>query len=284
MQTFEPPKAERTKILITVKTYPLLSSKHTETVCTAGLNEEGKWIRIYPVPFRLMDKHKRFKKYQWIEAKIIKDTCDPRPESHKLAGDIKPLHCLDTSNAWEERKNLVLGKIFYTLDTLIHEARDIKQSTSLATFKPKRIVNFSIERDMSLRDRRQKVNALRKQLSKQQAQRLVQAVPFKFYYTFIDQRGKRSTLQILDWEIYQLCRKLIRKHDACKTKISGILREKYLTQLTKSRDIYLFLGTNKYWHIRRSNNPFMIVGIFYPPMTQAPVTPPASRFGGRGAA
>jgi hypothetical protein len=265
MQTFEPPQTERAKILITVKTYPLLSSKHTETVCTAGFREEGKWVRIYPVPFRIMDKDKQFKKYQWIEADIVRDLRDPRPESYRLTGDIKPLHCLDTQKAWEERKKLVLSKVYYNLDTLIHEARDTKQSTSLATFKPAKIVNFRIERDSSLHDRKQKLNALKKQLSKAQAERLVQAVPFKFYYTFIDQLGKRSTLQILDWEIYQLCRKLIRKHGARKAKISSILREKYLTQLTKNRDVYLFLGTNKHWHIRRSNNPFMIVGIFYPP-------------------
>ncbi len=31
------------------------------------------------------------------------------------------------------------------------------------------------------------------------------------------------------------------------------------------RDIYLFLGTNRQWHIRKSPNPFMIIGVFYPP-------------------
>jgi len=148
---------------------------------------------------------------------------------------------------------LVLSKVYYNLDTLVHEARDSKVSTSLATFKPKRIVNFSLERDTSPCDRKQKLKALKQQLSKEQAKRLVEAVPFKFYYTFVDQLGKRSTLQILDWEIYQLCRKLIRIHGARKAKITSILREKYLYQLTKNRDIYLFLGTNKYWHIRRSS-------------------------------
>lgn len=266
MQISKPPQAERAKILITVKTYPLLSVKYTETVCTAGLREEGKWVRIYPVPFRMLDKTKRFKKYQWIDTKIIKDTRDPRPESYKLAGDIKLLRHLNTQKAWEERKKLVLSKVYYNLNTLICEARDIKQSISLATFKPKRIIRFSLERDTSLYDRRQKLNALKKQLPEEQAKQLVHAVPFKFYYTFVDQLGKRSTLQILDWEIYQLCRKLIRKHGARTKKITGILREKYFHQFTEDRDLYLFLGTNKYWHIRRSNNPFMIVGIFYPPL------------------
>ncbi|MDD2599832.1 MAG: hypothetical protein PHO37_11490 [Kiritimatiellae bacterium] len=59
------------RILITVKTYPTLSNKYGETVCTAGLREDGNWIRIYPVPFRRIDDLKRYKKYEWIECDLI---------------------------------------------------------------------------------------------------------------------------------------------------------------------------------------------------------------------
>ncbi len=34
----------------------------------------------------------------------------------------------------------------------------------------------------------------------------------------------------------------------------------------QKKDVYLFLGTNREWHIRKSPNPFMIIGIFYPPL------------------
>ena len=40
------------EILITVKTYPTLSKKYHELVCTAGVNTEGEWRRLYPVQFR----------------------------------------------------------------------------------------------------------------------------------------------------------------------------------------------------------------------------------------
>ena len=43
---------EKQRILVTVKTYPTLSRKYGETVCTAGIREDGTWVRIYPVPFR----------------------------------------------------------------------------------------------------------------------------------------------------------------------------------------------------------------------------------------
>ncbi|MDX2128367.1 MAG: hypothetical protein SFU91_04955 [Chloroherpetonaceae bacterium] len=41
-----------TKVLIFLKTYPTLSVKYDELVCTAGFREDGTWIRLYPVPFR----------------------------------------------------------------------------------------------------------------------------------------------------------------------------------------------------------------------------------------
>jgi len=41
-----------TRILIAVKTYPAISKKYEELVCTAGFLEDGSWIRIYPIQFR----------------------------------------------------------------------------------------------------------------------------------------------------------------------------------------------------------------------------------------
>lgn len=72
--------SERKKILIAVKTYPQPSAKHNETVCTAGMLKEGRWVRLYPIPYRFMDRKSRFRKYQWVEAKIfaILETQDQR--------------------------------------------------------------------------------------------------------------------------------------------------------------------------------------------------------------
>ena len=72
------------RILIAVKTYPTLSDKYHELACTAGFLENGSWIRLYPIPFRLLDGDQRYKKYQWIEAEIVKSKNDPRPESFKI--------------------------------------------------------------------------------------------------------------------------------------------------------------------------------------------------------
>ena len=71
------------KVLVTVKTYPTLSSTYGELVCTAGITEDGSWIRIYPIPFRRLKEYYRFEKYTWIELPLEKNKQDPRPESFR---------------------------------------------------------------------------------------------------------------------------------------------------------------------------------------------------------
>src|SRR5260370_36407730 len=82
------PFMAKERVLITVKTYPTLSRKYGETVCTAALRPDGTWMRIYPVPFRRLDEEQQYKKFDWMEAEFIKSKSDPRPESRHPA-DIK---------------------------------------------------------------------------------------------------------------------------------------------------------------------------------------------------
>jgi len=69
------------KVLIAVKTYPVLSAKYQELVCTAGFTEQDEWIRIYPVPYRQLDYEKQYKKFQWITVALEKNTRCPSPLS-----------------------------------------------------------------------------------------------------------------------------------------------------------------------------------------------------------
>lgn len=78
---------KKERVLITVKTYPTLSRKYGETVCTAGVREEGSWVRIYPVPFRRLDEAEQYKKFDWIECRLIRNSSDPRPETFRLPRD-----------------------------------------------------------------------------------------------------------------------------------------------------------------------------------------------------
>jgi hypothetical protein len=128
----------REKILIAVKTYPTISGKYTELARTAGFREDGSWIRLYPIPFRLLEHDKRYKKYQWIEVDIARNPGDQRPESYRVldTDGIKLLHEIKPGREWEERRQLILGnnKIYKNLKELIALAHQNK--VSLAVFKP----------------------------------------------------------------------------------------------------------------------------------------------------
>lgn len=82
----------KTRVLITVKTYPTISGKYDELVCTAGFREDGTWVRIYPVSFRKKAYDQQYRKYDWIEIDLDKNTGDFRPESfrpHSLDAEIE---------------------------------------------------------------------------------------------------------------------------------------------------------------------------------------------------
>lgn len=64
------------RILVTVKTYPTMSRKYGETVCTAGVREDGSWVRIYPVPFRRLEERQQYRKFDWLECDLVSSQTD----------------------------------------------------------------------------------------------------------------------------------------------------------------------------------------------------------------
>jgi len=114
---------EKQRVLITVKTYPTLSRKYGETVCTAGVREDGTWVRIYPVPFRRLDEAEQYKKFDWIECRLARNTADPRPETYRPVDEIElqPVAHIDTADKWRVRRQLLLNtcRVYDRLDDLI---------------------------------------------------------------------------------------------------------------------------------------------------------------------
>ena len=131
-------------ILIIVKTYPEISRKYTETVCTGGiLSDTGRLVRLYPIRYRYLDGEKQFRKYQWIRAKVEKTPGDNRPESFNIDYTSMSLgDSIEPGSDWYERKKWVLNQqtVFKSLEDL-HAAQENK-GTSLGLIKPKIIEGF----------------------------------------------------------------------------------------------------------------------------------------------
>ena len=261
-----------TRILITVKTYPSLSATYGELVCTAGFLEDGTWIRLYPIPFRKLKTEEKYKKYQWIELDILKNDKDFRPESFRPATIDTPitlLETIDTKGNWYKRKQIVLQNVHTDIKKLISEAQNKDIRTSLAVFKPTKVIDFKMEKVSSEWDKKKldQLKALNDQKNLFDMEELpfevVEKLPYKFSYVIEDENGISSTMMIEDWEIGQLYRKTLAAAEGNEAVAVEKVKEKYFYDFSIKKDLYLYLGTTKAFHYR-SKNPFMIIGTFTP--------------------
>jgi len=52
------------EVLVIVKVYPTPSNKYGETVCTAGITRDSKWMRLHPIQYRGLSRTKQYDKFQ----------------------------------------------------------------------------------------------------------------------------------------------------------------------------------------------------------------------------
>ncbi|RRJ97367.1 hypothetical protein Ga0100231_002130 [Opitutaceae bacterium TAV4] len=274
----------RERILITAKTYPTLSKKYGETVCTAGLREDGSWVRIYPIPFRRLDEKQQYEKYEWIEGDFVRNTSDHRYETLRPTDVNKIIVTgkMEPSNGWRERKALVLGKarVETKLTPLCEAIKNTPETAvSLAVFKPARLLGFDWESDEREWDKermaemRDKARQSEFDFAEADAWRLtfetINKLPYRFFYKFEDADKRVIRLQLLDWECGQLFWNCFR----CTNKKLGLAeREKEALAKVKQRywdefsqkELCFFIGTLQQFH-GYSPNPWNIIGVFYPP-------------------
>jgi len=272
-----------TKVLITVMTYPTLSKNHLETVCTAGFKEDGSWIRICPVPHRLLGWNKKYRKWQHIEVDLEKNPKDSRPESYHIR-DIDTLKVIDKeSNGqvdWASRMSWIKkGKKIY--DDMSEILQCTKEGNiSLAVLKPTEFIGFEVEKESDLNDYNRRLKEIQRKYEANQMQlslfedetsanstfEFAKKIPYKFYYKFKTKDGIVRRLMIEDWEIGMLYLNCLKDSE---TEAIRKVREKY-EGFINNRDVYLLLGTQYKWQNMNAKDPYVIIGVFYPPKgTQA---------------
>lgn len=257
------------RILITVKTYPTLSRRYGETVCTAGVREDGSWVRIYPVPFRRLDEQEQYKKFDWVECRLARNPSDPRPETFRPVdqNEMRPVDHIDTASNWRERRRILLhtARVYDNLDELIAGAK--ANRVSLAVFKPSRILDFvweAEEREWNPDKVRQMREATEQhEIFADDAWRetfkVIAKLPYSFSYKFEDAAGRKSELQILDWEAGALYWNCLRSVDGDENRALAKVRQKYFDQFLV-KDLHFFLGTTQQFHFI-APNPWVIVGV-----------------------
>ena len=264
------------RILITVKTYPTLSSSYDETVCTAGLRPDGTWFRVYPIAFRKMDEFEKFKKFDWVEIDIERNFSDPRPESFKKRSEIIKVGEASKDSNWYQRNQQVLrqGKVFTHFEEIIAKNKNNRE-LSLATFKPSKIIDLEVDAETNrdwdpVKLRQIQMKAKQNDLFEGATDcfEVVNKLPYKFRYRFTDEVGKERRLIITDWEIGALYWNCLKRRNNREDLAIEDVKNKYLKDLVHNRDIHFFVGTTHEWDLKNAPNPFTIIGVYSPPKDQ----------------
>jgi len=260
----------RERILITVKTYPTLSKKYGETVCTAGVRENGSWVRLYPVPFRRLDQEEQYRLFDWVECQIERNKSDPRPETFRPLNhnELHPVDHIGTNDEWRERRRILLdtARVYNRLEDVIAGAK--ANEMSLTVFKPTRVVDFVWEED----DREwnaQKLEQMRVLTGQfdlfddntwRKTFEVIRKLPYNFSYRFEDAAGRSSKLQVLEWQVGALYWNCLRSCNGDEIKALAKVKQKYFDQFLKT-DLHFFLGTTQQWH-QVAPNPWVVIGVF----------------------
>ena len=163
--------------------------------------------------------------------------------------------------------------VYTRLDEIIESANK-ENKLSLCQFRPSEIISLEVEDS-----ERQWSQAILGQIEAENAQgslfedmkreiKLVKKVPYKFSYRFADDVGKESTLMIEDWEINALYWRCLKESQGDERVACQKVKEKY-QGFIENNDLILFLGTTRQFH-GRAKNPFVIIGVFYPPKNPHP--------------
>lgn len=250
------------RVLITVRTYPVPATKGVEVSCTAGITDDGKWIRLFPIPYRSLDDDKRFTKYEWIEADVRKASSDTRPES--FIPDISTIAIkgsVSTADNWRARKNIIKPLLQSSMCG-IQRQREADNHPTLGVFKPVTIKRLLIEPEEDPNWSAADLAKLTQTLSmfeKAPAHQL-EKIPFKFKYEFTcaDPGCNGHTMSCTDWELGQSYRAW--RRDYGEGGWEKAIRQRYERDMIDKLDTYFFVG-----NLHQRPNVWLVVGLFYPP-------------------
>jgi hypothetical protein len=263
---------EHLSVLITVKTFPIPSSKYDELVCTAGVNEQGDFVRLYPINFRDLPFSQQYKKYQWLEVDAVKHTGrDSRKESYRPDCDSIRLRGepISPRNNWAERARFVLAKPSGSIEELY--AKQELDKTSLGIFRPKEVSDLIIVPTEADWKPGFKAALMQQRLweNRRASKEPLRKVPFKFQYRFscddVRCNGKHQ-MMIEDWEIGVLYWKCVDR-GATPREACDKVKQKFLEQIcAPERDTHFYAGT-----VLAHPKSWVIIGTFWPRKSVSPL-------------
>lgn len=171
---------------------PRASKKYGETVCCAGVTEDGTWKRLYPVRFRQLTDESQFRRWDWVTFRYRRPTDDTRSEScHVFEDTICVEGSVESSRRPEFLDRLLVGSAKAAAQ-MNHSLGLIRPRNTRFIFKKKREEAIQAERELFVKAGRQ-ASFLDADLE------VLEPLPYAFAFRFEDDDGQH-TYQCGDWE------------------------------------------------------------------------------------
>lgn len=246
-----------------------------EVVCTAGVDEKGQPVRLFPIPFRTLSAKKQFQKWQWIKAAVIKAPNDSRRESFKV--DLTTLSVdgeqMPSASGWADRWKHVANLLGPSMCDLREQ-----QTTSLGLIKP-RDVSLEIVDDPGewplkqlefLERIEQQTTMLGEQTSPKER---LEKPQVKFYYKFKCSNPKCNGHRMLfeDWEVVQAWRDWSLQYTT-RAELEAKIRQRFVDIPVLADNLYLFVGT-----LAKRPRTWVVIGYVVPMHLRKPANPNARR-------
>ncbi|MER7721972.1 hypothetical protein AB0L50_13225 [Streptomyces flaveolus] len=254
--------------MVTVKTYPELSAKYRETSCVAGVRldlGQPRHVRLFPVPFRLLEQQAQFAKYSVIEVDVEPHRRDGRPESLRpILETLEVIEQVTSSDGWARRWQHLRPLVAPSLCAVYREQR--ARGTSLGLFRLATAPRLRLT-DAEPWPGSKTALADQMDLFEQDLKRL-EWVPVQLRYSFSCSEADcpGHDMHLKDWEAGESYRKFLRAYGP--QKVHEMLYERWLTRMfTRDRAVHAFVG-----NIAARPRTFMLLGLAYPLRTVADYT------------
>lgn len=232
--------AEVNRLVILVKAAPRVGETHGELVCCAGIDDQGNWIRLYPVAFRSLAPEQRFRRWDIVQYKWSLPKGDSRTESRRVSHGT--LEIVGHIRRREERQRLIASAVVTGLSV------EEKAGKSLALLRPREArfhwekksqADFDEEKAKFEEWHKQETQGLFGMLDKS----LVPYEPadYSFKYSYTTDDGRRTgTCQ--DWEVEAAYLKWKREYG--EAKALEFMQSRFGEEYVESGFV-LAMGTHK---------------------------------------
>ena len=229
----------RTRIL--VKAFPQQSKKHEETVCCAGISEDGQqMLRLFPIRFRRLPKEQQFDRFDLVEVLATKAS-DPRPESYRV--DEGSINLIEKASTLTDEARVRLWQPFIapSLKALHEENRNTNRSLGISRPDPGSLKFFckpAQEADTEEREIADAVQQVQQSSLLEEPLKPLEKPEYAFGYKFTS-AGHAHTHIIHDWEVQAAYRHY--KHRYGAQALERLVRE-YSENIPK-HNLHFLMGT-----------------------------------------